>query len=63
MWQYLVNIWESVKTPLTGMRLTWKKLFVPAVTLAVSRGALGAAPKFPHATVCEYGRLYRLYTV
>ena len=33
MWQYLVNIWESVKTPLTGMRLTWKKLFVPAVTL------------------------------
>jgi len=33
MWQYLVNIWESVKTPLIGMRLTWKRLFVPAVTL------------------------------
>src|ERR687888_396041 len=33
MWQYLVNIWESVKTPLVGMRLTWKRLFVPAVTL------------------------------
>src|SRR5215510_1030807 len=30
---------------------------------AVSRGALGTAPQFPHATVCEYGRLYRLYTV
>src|SRR5215475_7209003 len=30
---------------------------------AVPRGALGAAPQFPHATVCEYGRLYRLYTV
>ena len=33
MWQYLVNIWESLKTPLIGMRLTWKRLFVPAVTL------------------------------
>jgi NADH-quinone oxidoreductase subunit I len=33
MWQYLLNIWESIKTPLIGMRLTWKKLFVPAVTL------------------------------
>ena len=33
MWQYLVNIWESIKTPLIGMRLTWKRLFVPAVTL------------------------------
>src|SRR5437868_3801044 len=30
---------------------------------AVSGGALGAAPQFPYATVCEYGRLYRLYTV
>ena len=33
MWQYLVNIWESIKTPLIGMGLTWKRLFVPAVTL------------------------------
>lgn len=33
MWQYLVNIWESVWTPLVGMRLTWNRLFVPAVTL------------------------------
>src|SRR5262245_46411236 len=30
---------------------------------AVSRGALGTATEFPYATVCEYGRLHRLYTV
>src|SRR5262249_21901621 len=30
---------------------------------AVSRRALGAAAEFPHATVCEYGRLYRVYPV
>ena len=63
MWQYLMNIWESVKTPLIGMRLTWKKLFVPAVTLAISGGALGAATQFSHAIVCQYGRLHRLYPV
>jgi NADH-quinone oxidoreductase subunit I len=33
MWQYFVNIWESIITPLVGMRLTWRRLFVPAVTL------------------------------
>jgi NADH-quinone oxidoreductase subunit I len=33
MLQYLRNIWDSMKTPLIGMRLTWKRLFVPAVTL------------------------------
>lgn len=33
MLQYFVNIWDSVKTPLIGMRLTWRKLFTPSVTL------------------------------
>ena len=46
MWRYLVNIWESVKTPLIGMRLTWKRLFVPAVTLQYPEGA-GSCPRIP----------------
>ena len=63
MWQYLVNIWESLKTPLIGMRLTWKRLFVPAVTLQYPEERWELPPEFPYAAVCEHGRLYRLYTV
>jgi NADH-quinone oxidoreductase subunit I len=33
MREYLSNIWNSIWTPLVGMRLTWKRLFIPAVTL------------------------------
>jgi NADH-quinone oxidoreductase subunit I len=33
MREYLSNIWNSIWTPLVGMRLTWKHLFIPAVTL------------------------------
>jgi NADH-quinone oxidoreductase subunit I len=33
MYEYLSNIWNSIWTPLVGMRLTWKRLFIPAVTL------------------------------
>lgn len=33
MLRYFVNIWQSIVTPLAGMRLTWRRLFVPAVTL------------------------------
>ena len=30
---YFANIWSGFTTPLTGMKLTWRKLFTPAVTL------------------------------
>lgn len=30
---YLLNIWESFWTPLVGMRLTWRHLFMPSVTV------------------------------
>jgi NADH-quinone oxidoreductase subunit I len=33
MLQYVMNIWDSIWTPLVGMRLTWRRLFMPAVTL------------------------------
>lgn len=33
MLQYFHNIWESVRTPLIGMGLTWRRLFMPSVTL------------------------------
>ncbi len=33
MLQYFQNIWESVWTPLIGMGLTWRRLFMPSVTL------------------------------
>ena len=33
MRQYFVNIWQGFTTPLTGMRLTWRRLFKPSVTL------------------------------
>ena len=33
MLQYFLNIWQSIITPLAGMRLTWQRLFAPAVTL------------------------------
>jgi NADH-quinone oxidoreductase subunit I len=33
MREYFSNIWQGFTTPLTGMRLTWKQLFRPSVTL------------------------------
>ncbi|MEE8290026.1 MAG: NADH-quinone oxidoreductase subunit I [Candidatus Tectomicrobia bacterium] len=33
MLDYFINIWDAIWTPLVGMRLTWKRLFRPAVTL------------------------------
>jgi formate hydrogenlyase subunit 6/NADH:ubiquinone oxidoreductase subunit I len=33
MLKYLANIWEAIWTPLLGMRLTWRHLFMPSVTL------------------------------
>lgn len=33
MRNYFMNIWDSLWTPLVGMRLTWKRLFSPSVTL------------------------------
>jgi NADH-quinone oxidoreductase subunit I len=33
MRDYVKNIWLSLWTPLVGMSLTWKRLFMPAVTL------------------------------
>jgi NADH-quinone oxidoreductase subunit I len=33
MRQYLLNIWQSILTPLVGMGLTWRSLFRPSVTL------------------------------
>ena len=33
MLQYFRNIWEGFWTPLAGLRLTWRKLFIPAVTM------------------------------
>lgn len=33
MLQYFLNIWQSIITPLAGMRLTWQRLLAPAVTL------------------------------
>ena len=32
MRQYLLNIWNGFWTVLVGMRLTWRHLFIPAVT-------------------------------
>jgi NADH-quinone oxidoreductase subunit I len=33
MREYFVNIWQGIWTPLVGMRLTWRRLFMPSVTL------------------------------
>jgi NADH-quinone oxidoreductase subunit I len=33
MLTYLSNIWNAVWTPVVGMRLTWRHLFMPSVTL------------------------------
>jgi NADH-quinone oxidoreductase subunit I len=33
MGKYLVNIWHAIWTPLLGMRLTWRHLFTPSVTI------------------------------
>jgi formate hydrogenlyase subunit 6/NADH:ubiquinone oxidoreductase subunit I len=33
MGKYLANIWHAIWTPLLGMRLTWRHLFMPSVTL------------------------------
>jgi formate hydrogenlyase subunit 6/NADH:ubiquinone oxidoreductase subunit I len=33
MGTYLANIWYAIWTPLVGMRLTWRHLFMPSVTL------------------------------
>ena len=30
---YLLNIWDAFWTPLVGMRLTWRHLFTPSVTV------------------------------
>ena len=30
---YLLNIWSAFWTPLVGMRLTWRHLFMPSVTV------------------------------
>ena len=30
---YLLNIWQAFWTPLVGMRLTWRHLFMPSVTV------------------------------
>jgi formate hydrogenlyase subunit 6/NADH:ubiquinone oxidoreductase subunit I len=33
MVRYFANIWHAFWTPLVGMRLTWRHLFMPAVTV------------------------------
>jgi NADH-quinone oxidoreductase subunit I len=33
MVQYFANIWHAFWTPLVGMRLTWRHLFMPSVTV------------------------------
>ena len=33
MLQYFRNIWEGFWTPLVGLSMTWRKLFVPSVTM------------------------------
>lgn len=33
MLQYFRNIWEGFSTPLVGLGMTWRKLFVPSVTM------------------------------
>ena len=33
MGKYFVNIWQAIWTPLLGMRLTWRHLFMPSVTI------------------------------
>ena len=33
MASYLANIWSAFWTPLVGMRLTWRHLFMPSVTV------------------------------
>lgn len=33
MVQYFANIWQAFWTPLVGMRLTWRHLFMPSVTV------------------------------
>jgi formate hydrogenlyase subunit 6/NADH:ubiquinone oxidoreductase subunit I len=33
MLTYLSNIWSAIWTPLVGLRLTWRHLFMPSVTL------------------------------
>ena len=33
MGKYFANIWNAIWTPLVGMRLTWRHLFTPSVTM------------------------------